>query len=150
MNAIMERWIKTCRRELLDHTLIWNQQHLLHTLQEYEQFTTPTDPTRASPTPDHYTRSHSRPRTKPRTPISTSADTNDWAASSTSTTTQPDQHGRSFRQAHRWTSSQRVTSDWLTSGSRDTGCPALSRAYTGYGSASSSASRGNSASSVRS
>ena len=25
MNAIMERWILTCRRELLDRTLIWNQ-----------------------------------------------------------------------------------------------------------------------------
>ena len=38
MNAIMERWIRTCRRELLDRTLIWNQQHLLHALREYEQF----------------------------------------------------------------------------------------------------------------
>ncbi|MFD9737340.1 integrase core domain-containing protein [Umezawaea sp. NPDC059074] len=38
MNAIMERWIKSCRRELLDRTLIWNQRHLLHALREYEQF----------------------------------------------------------------------------------------------------------------
>ncbi|MEO6081671.1 MAG: integrase core domain-containing protein [Umezawaea sp.] len=38
MNAIMERWIKTCRSELLDRTLIWNHQHLLHALREYEQF----------------------------------------------------------------------------------------------------------------
>ncbi|ONI91395.1 integrase [Saccharothrix sp. ALI-22-I] len=38
MNAIMERWIRTCRRELLDRTLIWNQPHLLHALREYEQF----------------------------------------------------------------------------------------------------------------
>ncbi|MER5262744.1 integrase [Actinosynnema sp. NPDC002837] len=30
MNATTERWIRTCRRELLDRTLIWNQQHLLH------------------------------------------------------------------------------------------------------------------------
>ena len=28
MNAIMERWIGSCRRELLDRTLIWNQRHL--------------------------------------------------------------------------------------------------------------------------
>jgi hypothetical protein len=28
MNAIMERWVRTCRRELLDRTLIWNQRHL--------------------------------------------------------------------------------------------------------------------------
>ena len=34
----MERWIRSCRRELLDRTLIRNQQHLLHALREYEQF----------------------------------------------------------------------------------------------------------------
>jgi hypothetical protein len=28
MNAIAERWISGCRRELLDRTLIWNQAHL--------------------------------------------------------------------------------------------------------------------------
>jgi len=38
MNSIMERWIQSCRHELLDRTLIWNQQHLLHALREYEQF----------------------------------------------------------------------------------------------------------------
>jgi hypothetical protein len=38
MNAIMERWIQSCRHELLDRTLIWNQQHLLHALREYGQF----------------------------------------------------------------------------------------------------------------
>jgi transposase InsO family protein len=38
MNAVMERWVRTCRRELLDRTLIWNQRHLLHTLREYETF----------------------------------------------------------------------------------------------------------------
>jgi putative transposase len=38
MNAIMERWVQTCRRELLDRTLIWNQAHLLHALREFEQF----------------------------------------------------------------------------------------------------------------
>ena len=32
MNSIMERWIQTCRCELLDRTLIWNQSHLLHPL----------------------------------------------------------------------------------------------------------------------
>ena len=30
MNAVMERWMRTCRSELLDRTLIWNQAHLLH------------------------------------------------------------------------------------------------------------------------
>ena len=38
MNAVMERWVQTCRRELLDRTLIWNQAHLLHALREFEQF----------------------------------------------------------------------------------------------------------------
>jgi transposase InsO family protein len=38
MNSIMERWVQTYRRELLDCTLIWNQSHLLHALREFEQF----------------------------------------------------------------------------------------------------------------
>jgi putative transposase len=38
MNAIMERWVQTCRRELLDRTLIWNQRHLLRALREFEAF----------------------------------------------------------------------------------------------------------------
>jgi transposase InsO family protein len=37
-NAIMERWIRTCRAELLDRTLILNQAHLLHALREFEAF----------------------------------------------------------------------------------------------------------------
>ncbi|MGO9219977.1 MAG: integrase core domain-containing protein [Streptosporangiaceae bacterium] len=37
MNSIMGRWVQTCRRELLDRTLIWNQSHLLHALREFEQ-----------------------------------------------------------------------------------------------------------------
>jgi len=36
MNAVMERWVGTCRRELLDRMLIWNQAHLLHALREFE------------------------------------------------------------------------------------------------------------------
>jgi hypothetical protein len=38
MNAITERRIQTCRRELLDRTLIWNQRHLIHALREFERF----------------------------------------------------------------------------------------------------------------
>jgi putative transposase len=38
MNAVMERWVRTCRRELLDRTLVWNQRHLLHALRESEVF----------------------------------------------------------------------------------------------------------------
>jgi transposase InsO family protein len=36
MNAIMQRWVRTCRRELLDRTLIHSQRHLLHALLEFE------------------------------------------------------------------------------------------------------------------
>ncbi|MGW7007294.1 integrase core domain-containing protein [Streptomyces sp. NPDC054933] len=36
MNAVMERWVLTCRRELLDRTLIWNQRHLINALREFE------------------------------------------------------------------------------------------------------------------
>jgi putative transposase len=38
MNAIMERWVRSCRAELLDRTLIVNQAHLMHALREYETF----------------------------------------------------------------------------------------------------------------
>jgi transposase InsO family protein len=38
MNSIMERWVQTCQRELLNRTLVWNQSHLLHALREFEQF----------------------------------------------------------------------------------------------------------------
>jgi putative transposase len=36
MNAIAERWIGGCRRELLDRTLIWNEKHLRRILREDE------------------------------------------------------------------------------------------------------------------
>jgi transposase InsO family protein len=36
MNAIAERWIGGCRRELLDRALIWNENHLRRILREYE------------------------------------------------------------------------------------------------------------------
>ena len=36
MNAIAERWIGGCRRELLDRTLIWSQAHPRRILRQYE------------------------------------------------------------------------------------------------------------------
>ena len=36
MNAIAERWIGGCRRELLDRTLVWSQAHLRRILRAYE------------------------------------------------------------------------------------------------------------------
>jgi transposase InsO family protein len=38
MNTITERWIQTCRRELLDRTLGLDQHHLLRALREFEAF----------------------------------------------------------------------------------------------------------------
>lgn len=37
MNSVMERWVQTCRHELLDRTLIWNEQHLRRALRAFEQ-----------------------------------------------------------------------------------------------------------------
>jgi transposase InsO family protein len=36
MNAIAERWIGGCRRELPGRTLVWNQHHLRRILRDYE------------------------------------------------------------------------------------------------------------------
>ena len=36
MNAIAERWIAGCRRELLDRTLVWNEDHLRRILHKYQ------------------------------------------------------------------------------------------------------------------
>jgi putative transposase len=47
MNSIMERWIGSCRRELLDRILIWNQRHLMMVLREYEDFYNSRRPHRA-------------------------------------------------------------------------------------------------------
>jgi transposase InsO family protein len=35
-NSIMERWVGSCRREILDRTLVWNLPHLRRVLAEYE------------------------------------------------------------------------------------------------------------------
>jgi hypothetical protein len=47
MNAVMERWIGSCRRELLDRTLVWNQRQLMTVLREYEDFSNAHRPHRA-------------------------------------------------------------------------------------------------------
>jgi transposase InsO family protein len=93
MNAIMERWVQTCRRELLDRTLIWNQAHLLHALREFEQFYNAHRP--------HQGIANARPlralprRSPDRTPRPgfSSTDTTASAASSTSTETPLDLTG---------------------------------------------------------
>jgi putative transposase len=37
-NALMERWVQSCRHELLDRTLVWNEAHLRRALREYERY----------------------------------------------------------------------------------------------------------------
>ena len=37
-NGIAERWIGNCRRELLDHVIILNKNHLYRLLQEYVEY----------------------------------------------------------------------------------------------------------------
>jgi hypothetical protein len=56
MNSVMERWIGSCHRELLDRTLIWNKRHLMIVLREYEDFATPTGRTEPSSKPRRYAR----------------------------------------------------------------------------------------------
>jgi hypothetical protein len=46
MNAIMERWVLTCRRELLDRTLIWNHGTCSTRCASSSSSTTATDLTR--------------------------------------------------------------------------------------------------------
>jgi len=99
MNAIMERWVRSCRAELLDRTLIVNQAHLLHALREYETFYNQHRTHRAlhSAAP---LRPLPQPITEPNgSTTSTSADVTDSAASSTSTDTPHDLYGRHFRHA---------------------------------------------------
>jgi putative transposase len=43
----MERWVRTCRRELLDRTLIWNEAHLRRCLHEFELHYNPAPPHQA-------------------------------------------------------------------------------------------------------
>jgi putative transposase len=62
MNSIMERWIQTCRRELLDQTLTWNHAHLAQALHEFELFYNRHRPHRAL-----HTTAPLRPRPQPIT-----------------------------------------------------------------------------------
>jgi putative transposase len=110
MNSIMERWIQSCRHELLDRTLIWNQAHLLRALNEYErhQPTTHTDPTGGSRTLGQYVRCPSRSPNQTRSHGSTSVGVIVWAASFMSTNVRLDLHGRDFRHPQRPATRRRV------------------------------------------
>ena len=85
--------VQTCRHELLDRTLIWNQRHLLHTLREFEHFYNEHRPTEPSGLPHPCAHYPNRSPILSGSRTSMSADETDSAAPSTSTDMLPDQHG---------------------------------------------------------
>jgi transposase InsO family protein len=80
MNAIMERWAGSVRREILDRMLIINAAHLRKVLSEYESHFNRHRPHRAL-----NQASPLRALPDPSTPTSRSSDTTDSAACSTNT-----------------------------------------------------------------
>jgi transposase InsO family protein len=101
MNAIMERWVRTCRRELLDRTLVWNQRHLRHALRQFEIFYNEHRP--------HQGIANARPLAPLPEPITEPAGSQTWrstdvtasAACCTSTSMRPELLGCHYRQAQR-------------------------------------------------
>jgi transposase InsO family protein len=68
MNAVMERWVRTCRRELLDRTLISTSDTCCTRCASTELSTTDTDLIRASPTHAHWPRYPHRSPTRTGSP----------------------------------------------------------------------------------
>ncbi|WP_433445460.1 integrase core domain-containing protein [Nonomuraea sp. CA-141351] len=77
VNSIMERWVRSCRHELLDRCLVWNEHHLRHALREYEGFynqhrahqaLNQAAPLRTRPRSDHGSRANYRPECTPTRP----------------------------------------------------------------------------------
>jgi transposase InsO family protein len=96
MNSVMERWIQSCRHELLDRTLIWNQAHLLHALACTNGTITIIVLTGASRTPDRCVRCPNRSPIPRHSRVCGFAGTIASAASSTNTIMLPDLRGRRF------------------------------------------------------
>jgi hypothetical protein len=86
--------VRTCRSELLDRILIWNQAHLLHALREFETYYNEHRP--------HRTLHQAAPLRPAPEPIAEQARIirldnrrrDRLGGTCTSTNTQPDQHGR--------------------------------------------------------
>ena len=98
MNSIMERWVQTCRRELLDRTLIWNQPHLLHVLGSSSSSTTGTGRIRASRTPARSSHCPCRSRLLTKTPALIYDDATDSVEYFMSINMRHELHGWGFRQ----------------------------------------------------
>ena len=90
MNAIMERWIGSVRRELLNRTLIWNHEHLRRILHAYEAHHNTHRPHMGLSQPPRL--SHCR-RTSPTSTPSEPEEPAAQAACSMSTSQRPDLHG---------------------------------------------------------
>ena len=111
-NSIMERWVQTCRRELLDRTLIWNQPHLLHVLGEFEQFYNGHRP--------HQGIANARPLQPLPVPLAardqnaafTYDDATDSAEYFMSTSMWHELHGWGFRQGQPWNGSAGTRTWW--------------------------------------
>src|SRR5690349_7099945 len=86
----MERWVRTCRAELLERTLIVNQAHLFHALREYETFYNEHRPHRTLRAAAPLRPLPSQSPNHADSTTSTSDDVTDSAASSTNTGTPPD------------------------------------------------------------
>ena len=93
MNSIMERWVQTCRRELLDRTLIWNQSHLCTSYGSSSSSTTGTGRTGASRTPARSSHCPYRSRLLTKSPVFKFGDATDSAECSMSINMRHELHG---------------------------------------------------------
>jgi hypothetical protein len=109
MNSIIERWVQTCRRELLDRTLIRHQSHLLHACGSSSSSTTGTGRTRASRTPARSSRYPCRRRLLTRSRPLTCDDATGSAGYFMSTGVQHELYGVT----------RTTVPGWVTSGRRE-------------------------------
>jgi putative transposase len=94
MNSIMERWIQSCRDELLDRTLIFIQAQLPHALREYERHHNHHRPHRdIANAPDRYSRYPNRSQIPRYSRVCASAGLIVSAAFSTNMIMQRELHG---------------------------------------------------------
>jgi putative transposase len=101
MNAVIQRWIQSCRNEPLDRMLIYKQAHLSHALREYERHYNARRPHRGIANARPCSRCPNRRHSPPDSPGLTSGDATASAAYSGNTDRPLDPHGRDFRHPQR-------------------------------------------------
>jgi Integrase core domain len=100
MNGVVERWAQTCRHELLDRTLVWNQVHLPRAPSEFEHFYDEHRPHQGIANARPFAAAtRATPRLRQHHAPSTSEDATASAASRTNTNMPPDLCGWNYRQA---------------------------------------------------